>query len=78
MAGCRPMWRFLIADAQMVLGSRLGCLKWPTKSRRLNMWDAIEAGFWFAKDYIPGAINIDWRQTGAGRHEIPKDKLVVV
>ena len=39
--------------------------------------DARDAGQ-FAKDHIPGAINMDWRQVLARRNEIPKDKPVLI
>lgn len=39
--------------------------------------DARDAGQ-FEKDHIPGAINIEWRQSVNRRNEIPRDKLVVV
>lgn len=32
----------------------------------------------FAKEHIPGAINMDWRQILAHRNTIPKDKLVLI
>jgi len=32
----------------------------------------------FAKDHIPGAMNIEWRQIVANRNDIPKEGLVVV
>ena len=32
----------------------------------------------FAKEHIPGAINIEWRRTLAERSRIPKDKPVLV
>ena len=32
----------------------------------------------FAKEHIPGAINIEWRRTVAERSRIPKDKQVLV
>ncbi len=32
----------------------------------------------FAKEHIPGAINIEWRQTLARRGELPKDKSVLI
>ncbi|MEW5787302.1 MAG: rhodanese-like domain-containing protein [Pseudomonadota bacterium] len=31
----------------------------------------------YAKDHIPGAVNIEWRQAIARRGEIPKDRTVV-
>lgn len=32
----------------------------------------------FAKDHIPGAINIEWRKVIAHRNEIPSERMVVV
>lgn len=32
----------------------------------------------FAKEHIPGAHNIEWRQLVARRGELPKDRMVVV
>lgn len=32
----------------------------------------------FAKEHIPGAVNIDWRQAVARRSELPKDRMVVM
>jgi rhodanese-related sulfurtransferase len=32
----------------------------------------------FAKDHIPGAVNIEWRQVLAQRSVIPKDKSVLI
>lgn len=32
----------------------------------------------FAKEHIPGAINIEWRRTLAERSQIPKDKPVLL
>jgi rhodanese-related sulfurtransferase len=39
--------------------------------------DVREAGR-FAKDHIPGAVNIAWRQVFAQRTKLPKDKTVLV
>lgn len=39
--------------------------------------DARDAGQ-FAREHIPGARNIDWRQLPGRRHEIPKDGLVLI
>lgn len=39
--------------------------------------DARDAGQ-FAKNHIPGAINIEWRQVLAKRASIPKDKPVLI
>ena len=32
----------------------------------------------FAKDHIPGAVNIEWRQVVARRGEIPRDRMVLL
>ena len=32
----------------------------------------------FAKEHIPGAINIEWRQVVERRHEVPRDRMVVL
>jgi rhodanese-related sulfurtransferase len=32
----------------------------------------------FAKEHIPGAVNIDWRQSVARRSELPKDRMAVM
>jgi len=32
----------------------------------------------YAKEHIPGAVNIEWRQAVARRSELPKDRMVVV
>ena len=32
----------------------------------------------FAKEHIPGAINLEWRQAVARRAELPKDRMVVM
>jgi rhodanese-related sulfurtransferase len=32
----------------------------------------------YAKEHIPGAINIDWRQVLARRSELPKDKAILL
>lgn len=45
--------------------------------KRIKVIDARDAGQ-FAKDHIPGAVNIEWRQVVARRNEIPKEGLVIV
>lgn len=32
----------------------------------------------YAKEHIPGAVNIEWRQAVARRAELPQDRMVVV
>lgn len=40
----------------------------------LDVRDAAQ----FAKDHIPGAVNIEWRQVFAQRARLPKDKTILV
>ena len=40
----------------------------------LDVRDAAQ----FAKDHIPGAVNIEWRQVFAKRASLPKDKTILV
>jgi 3-mercaptopyruvate sulfurtransferase SseA len=42
--------------------------------RRLFVRDAGQ----FAKDHIPGAVNVEWRQVFAQRAKLPKDKTILV
>ena len=44
---------------------------------RITVIDARDAGQ-FAKDHIPGAINIEWRKVLEQRAKIPKDKTVLI
>jgi rhodanese-related sulfurtransferase len=32
----------------------------------------------YAKDHIPGAVNIEWRKVPGKRQEIPKDRMVLI
>jgi rhodanese-related sulfurtransferase len=32
----------------------------------------------YAKEHIPGAVNIEWRQAVARRNELPRDRMVVM
>ena len=47
--------------------------EWP----KMLVIDARDAAQ-FAKDHIPGAINMDWRQVLAKRDNIPKNKPVLI
>lgn len=44
---------------------------------KLLVLDVRDAGQ-FAKDHIPGAMNIEWRQVFAQRARLPKDKTILV
>lgn len=45
--------------------------------RKLFVLDVRDAGQ-FAKDHIPGAVNIEWRKVFAERGKLPKDKTILV
>jgi rhodanese-related sulfurtransferase len=45
--------------------------------KKVTVIDARDAAQ-YTKDHIPGALNIEWRQAVARRHEIPRDRMVVV
>ena len=45
--------------------------------KKLYIVDARDAAQ-FAKEHIPGAVNIDWRQAVARRGELPQDRTVVM
>ena len=50
----------------------------PTEDWKNVFVDDARDANQFAKDHIPGAVNIEWRQAVARRNEIPKDHMVVV
>jgi rhodanese-related sulfurtransferase len=57
-------------------------LIWPEQIpkedwKKVFIVDARDAAQ-YANEHIPGAINIDWRQSVARRAELPKDRMVVV
>jgi rhodanese-related sulfurtransferase len=45
--------------------------------RKLFVLDVRDAGQ-FAKDHIPGAVNIEWRKVFAERGKLPKDRTILV
>ena len=45
--------------------------------KKLFVLDVRDAGQ-FAKDHIPGAVNIEWRKVFAERGKLPKDKTILV
>ena len=59
-----------------------GSLIWPEQIpkedwNKVFVVDARDAAQ-FAREHIPGAVNIEWRQAVARRAELPKDRMVVV
>ena len=49
----------------------------PEDYKKLVVLDVRDAGQ-FAKDHIPGAMNIEWREVFAQRAKLPKDKTILV
>ncbi len=45
--------------------------------KKIVIVDARDAAQ-YAKEHIPGAVNIEWRQAVARRAELPRDRMVVV
>jgi rhodanese-related sulfurtransferase len=45
--------------------------------KKFFVLDVRDAGQ-FAKDHVPGATNIEWRQVFAQRAKLPKDKTILV
>lgn len=45
--------------------------------RKFHVLDVRDAGQ-FAKEHIPGAVNIEWRQAFAQRASLPRDKTILV
>jgi hypothetical protein len=45
--------------------------------KKLFVLDVRDAGQ-FAKDHVPGAVNIEWRKVFAERGKLPKDKTILV
>jgi len=57
-------------------------LIWPEQIpaedwKKVMVIDARDASQ-FAREHIPGAVNIEWRQAVARRGDIPRDRMVVV
>lgn len=48
----------------------------PEDYRKLYVLDVRDAGQ-FAKDHIPGAVNIEWRKVFAERARLPKDRTIL-
>ena len=45
--------------------------------KKLHLLDVRDAAQ-FAKEHIPGAVNIEWRQVFAQRARLPKDRTILV
>jgi len=49
----------------------------PEDYKRFHVLDVRDAGQ-FAKEHVPGAVNIEWRQVFARRALLPRDKTILV
>lgn len=64
---------FADANSGTILAEQLAAEDYK-KLLVLDVRDAAQ----FAKDHIPGAMNIEWRQVFAQRSKLPKDKTILV
>lgn len=48
----------------------------PEDYKKLYVLDVRDAGQ-FARDHIPGAVNIEWRKVFAERAKLPKDRTIL-
>lgn len=64
---------FVDANAGTLMAEQLA----PEDYKKLLVLDVRDAGQ-FAKDHIPGAMNIEWRQVFVQRSKLPKDKTILV
>lgn len=64
---------FADANSGTIMAQQLA----PEDYKKLVVLDVRDAGQ-FAKDHIPGAMNIEWRQVFAQRSKLPKDKTILV
>jgi rhodanese-related sulfurtransferase len=64
---------FVDANAGTILPEQIPAEDYK-KFHVLDVRDASQ----FAKDHIPGAVNMEWRQVFAQRAKLPKDKTILV
>lgn len=64
---------FVDANSGTIMAEQLAAEDYK-KLLVLDVRDATQ----FAKDHIPGAMNIEWRQVFAQRAKLPKDKTILV
>lgn len=70
MAGCLD---FVEYGGGVIFAEQIPREDWS----RFHVIDARDAGQ-FAKDHIPGAVNLEWRRVLAERDSIPRDKPVLI
>ena len=64
---------FIDANAGTILPDQIA----SDDDKRFYVLDVRDAGQ-FAKEHIPGAVNIEWRQVFGQRAKLPKDKTILV
>jgi rhodanese-related sulfurtransferase len=63
---------FIDYNGGVIMAQQIPAEDW----KRMHVLDTRDAGQ-FAKEHIPGAVNIEWRQVFAERARLPKDKTIV-
>lgn len=66
-------FEFVDAAAGTILPEQIPAEDYP----KFHVLDVRDAGQ-FAKEHIPGAVNIEWRQVFAQRSKLPRDKTILV
>jgi rhodanese-related sulfurtransferase len=64
---------FVDASAGTILSEQVSAEDYK-KFHVLDVRDATQ----FAKDHVPGAVNIEWRQVFSQRARLPRDKTILV
>jgi rhodanese-related sulfurtransferase len=64
---------FVDANAGTILPEQISA----EDCRKFHVLDVRDAGQ-FAKEHVPGAANIEWRQVFAQRAKLPRDKTILV
>lgn len=64
---------FVDANGGTLLSEQIPAEDW----KKLHVLDVRDAGP-YAKEHIPGAVNIEWRRVFAERGKLPKDKTILV
>jgi rhodanese-related sulfurtransferase len=64
---------FVDANAGTILPGQIPAVDY----KKFYVLDVRDAGQ-FAKEHVPGAANIEWRQAFAQRAKLPKDKTILV
>jgi rhodanese-related sulfurtransferase len=66
-------FEFIDDNSGTITSEQIPAADWK-KFHVLDVRDAAQ----FAREHIPGAVNIEWRQVFAQRAKLPKDKTILV